>query len=136
MKDTWFADIEPRLFTIFKKRMKESFPNVFYTTANENVKESKFPCVLFHEIGQEEIGQDLDNVTVNAVRSTIQVQVYSKKAAECKEVTSAAVAQLKQLRYNIASMPIYNSERGGEIHFSAIRAHRVIGGGDIDIVPR
>ena len=130
MREDWFADIEPRTFTIFKKRMKETYPDVFYTTANEKVSESEFPCVLYREIGQVETGNDLDNATVNAVISTIQVQTYAKTAKECKEITTEAVIQMKKLRYNITAMPIYQSERGGDIHFSVIRATRVYGSGD------
>lgn len=136
MNEAWFSKIESRVFTIFKKRMREEFPNVFYTTANEKVVESKFPCVYLHELEQLEQGRDLDNVTVNAVLSTIQIQVFTKTAAENKDIMTEAVLQMKKLRFNVAAMPIYTSEGDKTIFLSVARFHRMLGAGDTDLVPQ
>ena len=136
MNEAWFAKIESRLFTIIKKRMKNSvkFRDVFFTTENENVMPSNFPALYFHELEQFEQGRDLDNVDVNAVLSTIQIQVFSKTAAENKEIMTAAVLQMKRLRYNVIAMPIYTWTKDRTVRLSSARFQRMIGGGDLDIV--
>lgn len=136
MSESWFMNIEPYVFTVFKKRMREKFDHVFYTTSNQDVRESKFPCVYLHLVEQTEIGNDLDNVTVNAVRASFRVQVFSKTAAENQEIMTEAVLQLKKLRFNVIQMPIFASERDKSVFLSEARFSRVIGGGDSDIVPQ
>lgn len=134
MKETWFSEIEPRVFTIFKKRMGESFSGVFFTTANEEVSERKFPCVYLHEMEQIEQGNDLINETVNAVLSTFQIQVFSKDAAQNKSIMTEAVRQMKRLRFEVTAMPIYTSEGDKTVFLSVARFRRVIGSGDVDLV--
>ena len=136
MNESWFSKIEPYVLTVFKKRMREKFPGLAITTDNMEIDERKFPMVHLHELEQVETGNDLTNVTVNAVLSTFQVQVYSKSAAENKEIMTEAALQFKKLAFNIISMPIYTSERDKTVFFSVMRCRRVIGSGDKDIVPQ
>ena len=136
MMEDWFARIEPSVFTIFKTRMKEDFPNAKYTTSNQDVREKDFPCVYIREAEQQEWGNDLDNTSINAVRSVFRVQVYSKTAAENRAIMTKAVLQMKQLRFNVESMPVYASERDKSVFLSNARFVRIIAGGDRDIVPQ
>ena len=136
MSESWFMNIEPYVFTVFDKRMKDKFDHIFCTTSNQDVRESKFPCVYLRLVEQTEVGNDLDNVTVNAVRASFRVQVYSKTAAECRAITAEAALQLKRLRFNIIEMPVYASERDKSVFLSDARFSRIIGGGDGDIVPQ
>lgn len=136
MSEIWFMNIEPYVFTVFKKRMKDKFPHAYYTTENQNVTEKKFPCVYLHLVDQAEIGNDLDNTTVNAVRANFRVQVFSKTAAENRSIMTEAVMQLKQLRFNVTMMPVFAAERDKSVFFSDARFSRVIGAGDRDIVPQ
>lgn len=136
MSEAWFANIEPYIFTVFQKRMRDKFPGLSCTTDNEEVDERQFPCVYIHELEQVETGNDLDNVTVNAVISTFQIQVFSKYAAEAKEIMTEATLQMKKLRFNITAMPIYTSENDKSVFLSVARFRRVIGNADVDIVPQ
>ena len=138
MIEAWFSKIESWLFTTIKKRMRQNveFRDVYFTTANEKVEKAKFPVLYFHELEQLEQGRDLDNTTVNAVLSTIEIQVFSKTAAENKSIMTDAVLQMKRLRYNVTAMPIYTSAEDKTIFLSVARFQRVIGGGDADIVPQ
>lgn len=136
MSEAWFSNIEPSVFTIVEARMKKKFPHAFYTSANQDVREEKFPCVYIREVEQTEVGNDLDNSSINAVRSSFRVQVFSKSAAENREITTEAVLQFKKLRFNVIEMPEYASERDKSVFLSDARYSRVIGGGDCDIVPQ
>jgi hypothetical protein len=136
MDELWFTQIEPRVFTVVKNRMRNGFPNVGFTTDNMKVEESKFPMVLIQELEPVEMGRDLDNVTVNAVLSSFQIQVFSKTAAENKDIMSDAVLQMKKLRFNVTMFPIYTWNADKTIRLSSARFQRVIGGGDRDIIPQ
>lgn len=136
MDEAWFSKIESRVFTILKNRMRGKYPDVFFTTANEKVTESKFPTLYLRELEQMETGNDLHNVDVNAILSTIQIQVFSKTAAENKSIMTEAVLQMKKLSFNVTAMPIYTSENDKTVFLSVARFRRVIGGGDRDLVPQ
>ena len=136
MDEAWFSKIEPNVYTVFKKRMRKKFPGLNITTDQAEVNERKFPVVHLQELDQIETGNDLTNITVNAVIATFQVRVYSKSAAECKDVMTEAVLQMKKLAFNITAMPIYTSEMDKTLYFSVSRFRRVIGSGDSDIVPQ
>ena len=136
MSESWFMNIESYVFTVFEKRMNDKFDRIFCTTSNKDIRERHFPCVYLHLVEQSEVGNDLDNITINAVRTSFRVQVYSKTAAECRAITTEAVLQLKKLRFNVIEMPVYASERDKSVFFSDARFSRIIGGGDSDIVPQ
>lgn len=128
--ENWYAELESRLFTIFKTRLTAQFNNVKCTTKDKQIIERDFPMVYFHELEQVEIGNDLDNTSVNAINETIQIQVYAKKDEDCRNITAESVSQMKKLRFNIAAMPIYTHSEDGRIALSVFRARRVYGGGD------
>ena len=136
MDNAWFSKIEPYVHTVFKARIQKKFPGLVITTDDSEIDERKFPVVYLHELEQVETGNDLTNVTINAVYSTFQVQVYSKSAAECKDITTEAALQFKKLAFNIIAMPIYSSEMDKTVYMSVMRCRRIIGSGDIDIVPQ
>ena len=136
MDEAWFSKVEPYIFTMFKKRMRNKFSHVSYTTDNSEVTEKKFPCVYFHELEQLETGRDLDNDLVNAIVETIQIQVFSNDAERNKELMTESVLQMKRMRFNVTSMPIYTSENDHTMYMSVARFRRTIGGGDLDLVPQ
>lgn len=136
MDGAWFSKIESRIFTIVKNRMRGEFPNLKFTTSKENVEKAKFPMLYLCELEQVETGNDLHNVDVNAILSTIQIQVFSKTAVENKSIMTEAVLQMKKLAFNVVAMPIYTSENDKTIFLSVARFRRVIGGGDRDLVPQ
>lgn len=134
MDGAWFSKIESRIFTILKNRMRNEFPSLHFTTVSENVNASKFPMLYLHELEQVETGNDLTNTDVNAIICTIQIQVYAKNAADCKEIMTDAVLQMKRLMFNVPAMPIYSTANDKTIFLASARFRRVIGGGDLNIV--
>lgn len=128
--ELWFSELESRLFTIFKTRMKAQFNNAKFTTNDQQIIERNFPVVYFHELEQVETGNDLDNTSVNAINETIQIQVYAKNADDCRNLSAASVSQMKSLRFNVIAMPIYTHTEDGRLFLSSMRFRRVYGGGD------
>jgi len=127
--DDWFSRIQGKVFNQVQYMMKKSYPALKCTTKNESETPAEFPTLYLHELQPLEVGQDLTNETVNAIRCTIEIQVWTNTTEqECRKILSSAVAEMKRFRFNISAMPIVQTT--GKISWGAIRATRIIGNGD------
>jgi len=126
----WYSDIEDKVYTIVRARMQKSLASlkIHYTSANENTGPSSFPTFYLHELTPMESGNDLENITVNAVMDTIEIVVYDTNRDRCKKIMNEAVAQMKALAYNITAMPI--PLRSDNVYTSVARFRRIIGADD------
>lgn len=133
MDEYWFSNIEGIVFTFCKHELSGKpgarHPELFCTSSDTNDLPPKFPALMVREITQEEIGQDLDNATVNAVRSTFECKVYAKTEDECRDISVEQTAVMKSMRFNALTLPIFTEEGG--VHRSVSRYRRVIGYGEI-----
>ena len=133
MDEAWYSKIESDVFTqvtyMLKDRADAPYPNLHCTSATEQVNPAQFPTLLLHELAPVETGQDLDNVSVNAVIHTVEAQVWTNMGrTECKNILTVTLTELKRMRYNIVMFPTIKIENG--ISWGAIRARRIIGAGD------
>lgn len=131
--DDWFSKIESTVVTqvsyMLKDRDKAPFPNLECTSVNENVNPAELPCLLLHELEPVERGQDLDNANINAILHTMEGQVWTNAGqTECKNILTAAITEMKRLRYNIIMLPTVKTESG--ISWGVFRARRMIGAND------
>lgn len=141
--ETWYSEIESTIFTDLQYMLVEKddapYPELNCTTSSkseslENV--SDFPNLYIHLLPLVELGNDLENQTVNAVRATVELQVYSDQSEdECRKIMNACIQEMKKLRFNIPMFP--DPQTAAEKKYFAIgRFSRVIGAGDTDIVPQ
>lgn len=133
MDNAWYSKIEGQVFSqieyMLKYRAEAPFPTLNCTSVNENIVPTQLPTLFCHELQPVEVGQDLDNISVNAVMSTIEIQVWTDKGqTECKSILVEAITEMKRLRYNIIMFPTVTTNNG--ISWGALRARRVIGAGD------
>lgn len=139
--DIWYSEIESTIFTHLQYVLIEAdnapFPELNCTTSSkseslENV--SDFPNLYVHLLPLSEMGNDLTNETVNAVRATFELQLYSDKSEnECREIMTACIQEMKKLHFNVSMFP--DPQTAAEKKYFAIaRFTRVIGAGDSDIV--
>lgn len=133
MDETWFSKIEGQVVTqvsyMLKYRDKAPYPDLNVTSVSQTAMPATFPTLYIHELEPVERGQDLDNVSVNAVLHTMELQVWSNKGqTDCKSILTAAIAEMKRMRYNIITFPTVQTANG--ISWGAIRARRMIGAGD------
>lgn len=124
---------DSRIFTIFKTKLKqiygEKYPALSFSDEINN-EEPSYPNVYVTSVGKGERGMALDNVNVNAVQDTIQIQVTSNASKnEAKEIAWGCVDILKQLKYTVSGLPL-PSIRNSVYTFS-ITATRVIGQGEL-----
>lgn len=127
--DDWYLQIQSRVFTQIQYMMKKKYPDLNCTTRNQNGLPAIFPTLFLHELTPVERGQDLTNETVNAVLSTIEIQVWTTTTENnCRQIIGEAVTQMKKLQYNIIGMPIV--EEDDKVNWGVIRCRRMIGNGD------
>lgn len=127
-------DIETRVFSRVKNKypatLKTKYPNTSFTTSDRVATNPKFPTVYVHEMGSVELGRDLDGTTINAVRSTIQIEVTDNESmARAREVMHSVVEIMKTMRYEVTTIPEFNNTP--EIYRVVARFRRVLGSGDV-----
>lgn len=134
--DRWFSQIESRIFTLVsyrvRKALEDDFPSIKCTTEGQSTSKPYFPTWYLHELQPLEVGQDLENTTVNAVMETIEIVVYAKTKSDASKIMTETIIQMKALAFIITMMPITSSD--GNVYSSVARFRRLIGSGDVDIV--
>lgn len=133
MDETWYSKIESQVISqveyMLKSRVDAPYPNLNITSKNQETKPASLPTMYIHELEPVERGQDLDNVAINAVLHTMEVQVWTNVSQnECKAILTAAITELKRLRYNIIMLPTVKTDDG--LAWGAFRARRMIGAND------
>ena len=133
MDETWYSKIESTVISqveyMLKDRADAPYPNLNITSKNQETKPASLPTMYIHELDPVERGQDLDNVTVNAIMHTMEVQVWTNESqSSCKAILTAAITELKRMRYNIIMFPTVKTNDG--LAWGVFRARRMIGAGD------
>ena len=127
--DSWYMQIQNKVFTQIQYMMQKKYPNLKCTTRNENGLPAEFPTLFLHELAPVEIGQDLTNETVNAILATIEIQVWTNTTEDdCRSIIAEALNQMKLLQFNVPEMPLV--EVSDRISWGVIRCKRMIGNGD------
>ena len=122
-------EIESKVFTRVQYYLTKNpgkFPKVNCTTKNENATPTTFPTMYLHELPSVEMGATLDGTDINAVLSTIEVQVYvNTTEQDCKKIMSAVVTEMKNMGYNTTAFPIVTTTKN--ISTGIARFRRMIG---------
>lgn len=134
MTNSWFFDIENLVFTNIKvnasKKLKDKFPNINFTTSNRTQGSPIYPTVYIHENAGQEKGQDLENKTINAVLSNIQVEVITDTSKDdAKKIASVCTDILKSMSFDITSLPVF--EEGSSYYRLIMRCSRTFGNADL-----
>lgn len=136
--ETWFANLDGILFTHFVEQMKKyirdaniSIPvsNIKMTTIDSEISPTKFPTIQFSEIESSEMGNTLDNTSINGVSEVIQITVYSnKQMQDVTKLMKYSVLAMKQLRFSTTGLPVYRTSH--DVKFGVARFRRTIGAND------
>lgn len=137
MYDSWVSQIESDVSTYIQyqliERVDAPFPSLTITTSNQNESVegvSDFPTVYVHLLPPVELGNDLYNEDVAAVRATFELQIYSLNQTECKDITDACIRIMKHLRFNVPMFP--DPQTVDKKHFAIARFSRVLGNGELN----
>lgn len=142
VSETWYSEIESTIYTHLEYKLVLSgtapFPNLNCTTSSqsetiENITD--FPALYVHLLPPVEMGNDLCNVDVAAIRTTVELQAFSDKSeSECRKIITAAIQEMKKLHFNVAMFP--DPQTVDKRYYAIARFTRVIAAGDQDIVPQ
>ena len=137
--NTWAYEIETKVLGLINSyaipRLKKL--NIFKTTRFTNAvtnEESRlsgtiFPTIDVHELGGVEQGKDLDGQSINAVLETFQIDcITNTKQSDAKQIMRVVADVMKELRFEIVSMPEFKSQ--DKVYRSTARFRRVIGRND------
>lgn len=129
----WFSEIEDKVLNFVRyelaKKSGAKYPGLNVTSTSKDDKPDKFPTLYIHELSPIETGNDLNNVTVNAVLSTFEIQIWTDtNEPECKEIMSDAINAMKKMRFSVTMFP--NVMTTNNTPFAIARFRRMIGSGD------
>lgn len=130
----WVFDLEDKIFTVVKTKCKKAliddFPKITFTTSDLNENTTVLPCVYIHELQGKEIGNDLENQTINAVMETLQVEVFTNTSKDdAKYIISVVAEVFKEMRFSIVGMPIFDNQ--DTKYRCVMRVRRVVGNNDL-----
>ena len=142
ISETWYSEIESSVFTLLQFVLVEKedapYPTLNCTTSSENESLENvddFPALYVHLLPPLEIGNDLFNEDVTALRATVELETFSDKSEnECRQIMNACIREMKKLHFNISMFP--DPQTVDKKYFAIARFTRVVAGGDADIVPK
>ena len=137
--NTWAYEIETKVlglinsYAIPRLKKLDIFKTTKFTNAVTN-EESRlsgtiFPTIYVHELAGTEQGKDLGWQSINAVLETFQIDcITNTKQSDAKQIMRVVSDVMKELRFEIVSMPEFKSQ--DKVYRSTARFRRVIGRND------
>lgn len=127
-------DIETIVFSrikaILTSKLKTKYPNISFTTSDKVKDKPKLPNVYTHMLGSQEIGEDLENNTINGVLATFQIETTDNQSQNrAKDVMNEIVGVMKSMRFSVIAMP--ESQNTDTSYRCVARFRRTIGNLDV-----
>ena len=131
----WVDKIKTQVLSRLKydeemQKLQKKYPDFTLVTLPVSSTDPTFPTLLLQQLETPEVGQDLDNVTVNGINAGFQIDVTDNtrdNRVRVEEIISAAYAVMKSMRFNVRRMPDQDTQ---DEKRSTLRATRIIGSGD------
>ena len=130
----WIMDVPLKVLTRLRvegmKSLSKYYPSLNITDDDKQLEKPSFPTVFMQDIGAPEQGQDIEGKSVNAVLSTIQIDVVdNEKRSNVREVMSEMIRIMKSMGYSITTTA--NFERTTDNTYRMVaRFRRMIGYND------
>ena len=126
----WTKYIKSIVFTRIKTegtaKLKETFPDIYFTTSDKVSTNPKFPTVYLKKLQGQEKGRTLDGTTVNGTLASFQIDVIDNKSDSNAENVSDVIGDImKSMRFKMIGDPFPNRKSTGEYRFTS-RWKRVI----------
>ena len=142
ISETWYSEIESTIFTLLQYVLVEQigapYPTLNCTTSSQNESLENvddFPALYVHLLPPVEMGNDLYNEDIAALRATLELQVFSDESeSECRQIMNACIKEMKKLHFNISMFP--DPQTADKKYYAIARFTRIVAGGDEDIVPQ
>lgn len=132
----WVYDYENRIYTVVKTRTSRvltKYKDLNFTQDPEpDDTKAHFPTIYIHFLPSSEYGMTLDGLDINAIMSTVQIEVTSSKTqgqTVAREVMWEVIEQYKLLRYQIFQSPEV-IPTGNDTNRVVCRMRRMVAQGD------
>ena len=132
----WAYTIESKIYTIVKTRLlnalSSTYPKLLVTQQRKLNDEPCFPTVYIQMLNSPEIGSDLDNLTINAMLISFEVQITVSKEqglSVLRKIQAAVTDNFKLLRFNVVARGEFTRETN-DTYTSISRFRRVVGGNE------
>ena len=131
----WTSDIQSIVFTRIKievtKILKNTYPDMFFTTSSKTLKQPQFPTVYVKRMQGSERGQTLDGESVNAILSTFQIEVTDDVSENrAQDVADIVCEIMKSMRYEMIGEPFLD-DSDEKVFRNIARYRRIVGGNDV-----
>lgn len=114
----------------FPENVKKNYPDLNFTTSDQNTGESKFPTVYVHLMGSPENSQDLERTRINGVSATFQIDVSDNvNQSRARAVMNEILKIMKGMMFDTTMMPYMQNYNG--VFRCIARFHRNIDYNDI-----
>ena len=126
----WTKYIKSNVFTRIKTegtaKLKETFPDIYFTTSDKVSTNPKFPTVYLKKLQGQEKGRTLDGTTVNGTLASFQIDVTDNRSYDNVEEVSDVIGDImKSMRFGMVGDPFPDSQSKGEYKIKS-RWQRVI----------
>lgn len=131
----WVDDIPTQVLSRLKYdskmlELQKKYPDFTITTSAVSSTNPKFPTLLLQQLESPEVGQDLDNTTVNGINAGFQIDVIDnqKTRTRVKEIMGEVKRIMKAMRFNLRDAPDMDTN---DEKRSILRATRYIAENDV-----
>lgn len=138
MTVNWVSSTQDKIFTIVKTRAKahlvKKYPNIEFTTEDQDTSYTKFPTVHIHFLPSSEMGSTLDGIGINAFICGVQINVTTSKEQGQKGATDVMDEVLENfdiLRFRTLEIPEFGRTGNSDTRVKTARVQRVIGYDDL-----
>ena len=126
----WVMDVESNVYSKVRARtmtkLKKEFPNIKFTTEDENGNETKFPTVYIHLMDAIPQGDDLQAESINGVLATFEVRVTTNTDKDdATEVMRHILNAFVDLKFRVVTASI--PSKRNDNYVSSSRFRRTIG---------
>lgn len=126
-------NIEEQLTAVLRTKCNSYFsttyPNIYITSSDKNVKDPTFPTVYIHQLNSTTLPTAIRRGSITGFRVEIQIEVTDNESQKhCKDVMDYIIGLMLKLKFNLVGSPY--SDNTSESYRRIIRFRRGIAGGD------
>ena len=104
----WTDDLQSQIFSRIiydseMQKLQKKYPDFTLTTSMVSDTDPTFPTLVFQITEKQEIGQDLNNQTINLVNVMVQIDIIDnqKEKKRVKEIMNLVQKIMKSLRFTL-----------------------------------
>lgn len=132
----WIEEVNGTIITIVthraNKNLIKDFPDLFFTSDEENNIQSAFPTVFLNFVPIGEVGQDLTNDAINGFDFAYEIDCTASQEqglVNANHVVWEVIEQFKRLGFNVVTAP-KAIPTGNNTKRVVARVRRIIGAND------